>query len=454
MFFICILFTGCGENFLEEKPNSSIINPKTLAEFQTLLDNDEMLNSTGGLAQMAADEYFVIDKTTFDALQTPTEKGSYLWSKDLYGKGSNVSDWNRPYKAIFYANSVIDGLNALKVNAKDQVAWNNLKGSALFFRAYAFHDLARSFCPVYNENTADKDLGLPLKKSSGIDVILQRSSLKDTYNQIVADLNEALPLLRDDFSTPQKNRPSKTAVTALLARIYLYMGKYNEAEKAANACLEKYNTLIDYNKISTDSDSPFANTSDETIFFSRQIVEYYITLYTTYILEIGVNPTLLALYEPNDLRLQIFYEKNKLNNYNVKRGYVKEGVYAFTGLAVDEIMLIKAECAARRNDPTLAISLLNTLLTNRYKTGTFEGLRSMSSTDALQRVLLERQKELVWRALRWSDLKRLNRDGANITLRRKLGDIEYSLSPNSPNYTFPIPLDEINLGGIQQNIRQ
>jgi hypothetical protein len=71
----------------------------------------------------------------------------------------------------------------------------------------------------------------------------------------------------------------------------------------------------------------------------------------------------------------------------------------------------------------------------------------------LEKILIERRKSLIWRSLRWTDLRRLNKEGKNIELKRKLGDLEFTLAPNSPLYVLPIPDDEIALSGITQNKR-
>lgn len=449
-----LIFSGCKKDFLDAKPNSSIVNPTTLSDYQELLDNNTALNSTGALPQMSCDEYFIVDKNSLDALDYPTYKGAYLWRKDLFGGETNIQDWNGNFKAVYYANSVLDGLKSIEVTSLNKVDFNNIKGEALFFRAYAFYDLARNFCPVYNQATSTTDLGLPLRTSSGIDITLQRSTLQQTFDQIISDLNSAGDLLRDDFSALNRNRPCKTAVNAMLARIYLYMGKYTEASKAADLCLSKYSKLIDYNTVSQTSKTPFSYSADEIIFFSRQQISYSSTTgYTTNTTTIGVDTNLIKMYDSQDLRFVIFFARNALNNYNVKRGYVGGGLYGFTGLATDEIMLIKAECAARADDPQTAVKTLNQLLINRYTSGSFIPIAASTGSNALSEILLERRKELVWRALRWSDLKRLNRDGANITLQRNIGGVQYTLPANSPLYVFPIPSDEIALSGLQQNVR-
>jgi len=57
------------------------------------------------------------------------------------------------------------------------------------------------------------------------------------------------------------------------------------------------------------------------------------------------------------------------------------------------------------------------------------------------------------RGLRWMDVKRLNREGRNISMRRFIDGKEYVLSPNDKRYALAIPEDIITFTGIQQNPR-
>ena len=86
-------------------------------------------------------------------------------------------------------------------------------------------------------------------------------------------------------------------------------------------------------------------------------------------------------------------------------------------------------------------------------TGTFTPYPIQSAAEALDTILVERRKELAFRGIRWSDLRRLNKEGWNITLTRNLNGVMYTLPPNSELYTLPIPPDVINSSGIIQNPR-
>ena len=120
-----------------------------------------------------------------------------------------------------------------------------------------------------------------------------------------------------------------------------------------------------------------------------------------------------------------------------------------------EFYLTKAECLARNGSVTEAISTLNKLLITRYKTGSYTPVSVTDQQEALSIILLERRKELLFRGIRWTDLRRLNLEASTaVTIYRKLNGTSYKLEPNSPNYTLPVADDVIQLSNIPQNMRQ
>jgi tetratricopeptide (TPR) repeat protein len=453
---VFIISTSCKKDFLDAKPSSALVTPTQLKDFQALLENVDVMNrATPALLHLGADEYLFTNDAAWASTAYNAERNSYTWAKDLYEGQKNIKDWNAGYTAIFVANSVIEGLDKLDVNSETRVEWNNLKGWALFMRAYVLYDLVRSFSPVYDRATAKSDLGMPVRLKPGIDEIKPRASLEETYQQIIADLNSAGTLLPPEIAVNNRERPSGVAVSALLARIYLSMRNYEKAEEYAVSALDMYSTLIDYNTINPAERIPFSMNNAETILNTTIITNYYdVSSIGGFINFVTVNPELYNLYADNDLRKQIFFGTNIQSGMIYMRfGYAGAYVSPFSGLATDELYLIRSECQARRNDASGAMLTLNTLLIKRYRREQFVPLTAASSANALNIILTERRKELVWRCLRWSDLKRLNKEGANIILSRSVNAKTYTLLPNDPRYVFPIPDDEIALSGIQQNIR-
>ncbi|MFB2120815.1 RagB/SusD family nutrient uptake outer membrane protein [Parapedobacter sp. 2B3] len=450
-----VSLAGCQEGFLDVKPSSGIVQPTTLDDFQQLLDNMSVMNRFSPiLPQLSSDEYYYLSEDTWLAARTETERHAYIWNKDVFGGEVEVKAWNAPYEAIFYANSVLSGLSELEVSDENHTHYNEIAGAAYFFRANAFFELLKSFAPVYDAQTADTDLGIPLRLQPEIDEIVPRSSVRAGYNQVIADLGRAAQTLTGTTPPDSRNRPSKLAAYALFARLYTSMRQYDKAEKYADSVLALYNELIDYNTISQTSTSPFLRTNAETIVRFTTAIGFNAASYARNDNTFSVDSNLIASYDQNDLRLKIYFSPlNGGKGHYIKRGYNGTGVVPFTGLATDEIMLIKAECAARKGDTNIAMNLLNQLLETRFVTGTYIPLRGLGAQEALNTVLLERRKSLIWRSLRWDDLRRLNKEGANIVLTRVLGSNEYTLLPNSPRYVFNIPADEISMSHIQQNER-
>ena len=443
---------GCKESYLDAKPRTDLLVPKSLDDYTALLDNTTVLNYTSALGQMAADEYVFVSYQTWQSTFSATERNSYIWAKDIFQGEIARLDWNRPYISIFYANNVLEGLEQLSIKNTEKA--RQLKGWALFIRAFAYYDLAKTFCVAYNPTTANIDLGLPLRRSASIDVILPRSNLQETYDLILTDLIQASQLLGIDFPAKNRNRPYKGTALAMLSRVYLSMNKFTESEKYADDALVLYNQLIDFNTVSQTNASPFAIDNSETIFSTAQVSDYGITINTVSNTGVMVDPNLLSSYKVNDLRKAIYFGLNANGRYYFKRGYYGSGNYPFSGIATNEIILNKAECLARRNEVQPAMDLLNSLLVKRFDNRfVYVKLVATNAEEAIAQILLERRKELVWRGLRWADLKRLNQNGAGIILKRSLNGTDYLLPANSPKYALPIPDDEIYRSGIQQNPR-
>lgn len=446
-------FLGCNKK-LDLKPNSNIILPKSLRDLELMLENTDVMNFTPALAQMSADEYIIPNLEGWESLEKTTSKNSSLWKKNIYEGETHIRDWEVPYTAIFYCNNVLNILASENLN--NDIEKKRLKGWALFSRAYAFYSLVSIFSNSYGENSYS-DMGVPLKLNPGIDEIVQRSSVQQTYDQILSDALEASELLQQNIIEGKINQPSKVAAYAFLARVYLSMRKYDKAEEYAEKTLSIYSKLTDYNTLSK-TDFAWSYYGEEVIYFSCQINEYYDLTNAWLSPNYSIDPRLLALYDPSDLRLDIYFDKNPDGYYNIKR---INTFYSnpFTGLATDEIYLIKAECLARRGEILLSMNFLNTLVSKRWNPNftetyiPYKDIIASTPEDALNKILLERRKSLVWRSLRWTDLKRLNLEGRNIILTRKLDNTTYTLEPNSPRYIMPIPDDEVMLSGIKQNVR-
>ena len=438
--------------FLDTKPNSTLIVPTTLADCQALLDNDLVMGLTPVLGDVSADNYYV----PFSFWQTLDIKAAnaYVWAKDIYAGQVQVPDWDLPYSQVLYANVVLDGLNNMTGGEVNSDQYNMVKGEALFTRSYAFFNIAELFAPVYDSATASSDMGIPLRVTADINVKSVRSSVKVTYDTVINNLLQAVRLLPAAIPVTNLNRPSRPAAMALLARVYLSLRNYALAGIYADSALQAYSMLIDYaSQVDTSLSRPFTKQNPEIIYQSN-VVQYQSPepliglLYTS----TQIDSVLLGSYDPNDLRRHAFYKTSMAGTTYLKDGY-SGFIFPFTGLATDELYLIRAECAARAGKTSDAMTFINSLLQHRWGAGTFPGYSFGSAAEALDTILLERRKELPFRGVRWSDLRRFNQEGTNIILTRNLNGSIYHLDPSSELYTLPIPPDVLSISDIPDNPR-
>lgn len=438
----CLFFSSC-KKYLDAKPDKTIAVPTTIQDFQAMLDNSNFNTEYPVAGDIASDDYFLkaSDLSSFDE----PEQLTYVWAANA----SNDMDWNYNYGNVESCNVILDGLKKLST-APANSEQAEIQGSALFLRGYTFFQLANVFSLPYNAQTSSSLPGIPLRLSSDITVKTTRSSMFDTYQQIISDLKIAAGLL--PITPKVKTRPSKPAAFAALARTYLAMQDYANANVYADSCLQLYNKLIDYNTLDSTSTNPIALFNDEVIFHAVASAGFDGVLNPYYA---NVDTTLYASYAANDLRKNNFYTYAGNGYYAFKGDYSGQSFgQLFNGIAVDEVLLVRAETYARLNNISKAIDDLNSLLIKRYAKSSFVPYPE-TYANALPLILQERRKELAFRSeIRWGDLRRLNLDTrfAKI-LARHINGTTYTLPLNDKRYAFLIPVSVIQTTGIIQNSR-
>jgi len=453
--FPILIGYGCKKQdaFLDAKPNEALATISTLAQCQLLLQDEQLFNTfDSSMGEVSSDDYY-ITTSVWTNLGTQ-EQNLYIFAKQIDPAGGNDVTWTNLYSQIYYANTVLDALPNITIAASDQTTFNNVKGEALFFRAIAFYNLVQTFALPYDPNTASTDLGIPLRLTSALIGIDVRASEQACYNQILQDLQTAVTLLPTVAQDPA--RPTQSAANGLLSRVYLAMGNYNQSLQYANAYLAVSNQLIDYNTVTSGKATNSFSTAQ---FVAEDIYHTKMYSYTSTITGYKsiTDSTLYRSYTTNDLRKTLFFIITNglpyfIGTYDNSGG--NSGGYAYSGIATDEIYLTRAECNARLGNTNAAMTDLNTLLITRWKTGTFVPYTAISADDALQQILTERRKELLYRGLRWTDLRRLNKDSRfATTVTHIVNGVTYTLPPNSALYAMPIADNEISISGIQQNQR-
>lgn len=443
LFLLLCLATGC-ESFLDEKPDKKQVVPTTLADFQALLDRHNIMNSGDpGAGEVSADNYYLAE-SDWSGLTKEEYRRMYIWEKDnLFSRGSN--EWDYAYTPVYTANLILEHMEMSDNKSQDQAKWNNVRGQALFVRAKAFLQVAGIWAQAYDQNTAAAEPGIPLRTSTDFNARSERASLQETYEKILLDLKESASLLPDAQVHPL--RPSRAAAYALLARTYLYMRQYPEVEMYADSSLQIFSTLQNYNTLDPKAAFPFQAGSNEISYRS-----YTFTPAPLYPGTAKIDSLLYKSYASDDLRKKVFFRDNGNGTFGFKGSY-QGNSNLFSGMATDEVYLMRAEARARQGKVERAMEDLNTLLVTRWRTGTFVHFEAASQEDAIKLILIERRKELLMRGLRWMDIKRLNKEGANMTLTRVLNGKTFTLPPHDLRYALPLPEDVIELSGMAQNPR-
>jgi len=433
-----IQLSSC-KKYLDAKPDQTLSTPSTIDDLEGILNNYNFLNAKFPAAGDVASDNYYLNTADLNSLTVQRQRMFYIWQKD----NDIGTDYSSPYMAIEYANILLDALP--NVSGGDVNTRNNIRGNALFLRGALHLSLAQLFAKPYVQASAGTDLGIALRLTSDITIKPVRSTVAATYNSILTDLQQSIPLL--PANPTMKYQASKPAAYGMLAKAYLSMNDYVNAGLYADSALTLYNKLIDYNTVSTSATLPFAEFNDEVIYDARSAQPQALTA-----AKARVDSTLYASYSANDLRKIIFFKSNATGTF-FKPNYCGVNQNAiFTGIATDELYLIQAETQARAGNTSGASSTLNSLITKRYKAGTYIPYAITDNHQLLIVILQERRKELLLRGTRWTDLRRLNQDPQfAITLYRNVNGTSYQLLPGSDRYVFEIDQNAVNISGLIQN---
>jgi hypothetical protein len=454
---LIVLGSSC-KKWLDKRQNDDLSVPTTVFDLQALLDDKARLNErvTPSMVEASADDFFML-QTQYDGLAANhSYVAPYTWDADPF----NVdNDWRMCYYPVYVANLCLQQLKTIQRTDLNSREWDNVKGSAFFLRAYFFLELLWTYSKAYDQTTAESDLGIVLRLKADVNDKSARATNLQSYEQVINDAKESAKYLPD--RSIHCLRPSKAAAYGLLARSYLSMREYDSALKYSNQALLIRGEIMDYNNdpdITTSFSSalsPFKKYNKETIFFSGMNSFYPVCLpdYSR------IDTFLYSSYQSNDLRKKAFFRPQGANYFSFKGNYTPENDHLFTGIATDELVLIQAECLARVGgtnkvgDKDSALAVLNGLLIKRFEKNNFIPIAAFDLRETLMIIIMERRKELLMRGLRWMDLKRLNKEGANIILKRVINNTNYALPANDNRYAQPVPQEIIALSGVIQNPR-
>ncbi len=403
---ICCLLFAC-EDFIEvDQPTGQIPSEVVFEDEATATAavasiyaklRDEVL-LTGNLFGMNILMGFYADELDY---YSDTNSDIYpFYSHEMMATNDVVKTiWDGSYKAIYMSNLVLEGLESsteLNIEIKNQI-----KGEALFLRAIVHFYLLNLF----------NDIPYVVTTNYLINQDVSRSSMEEVYSYILTDLLEAKELLADTYVSAERVRANKFVVSALLSRVYLYMGYWENAISESSLVINNtglFNLEPIENEFLKESGSAIlqfkprssGDNTDEAIYF-------YFVSGPPFLM--SMTPTLVSSFESDDLRLQNWIRLVTDGNQNWYAPYKYQEVentgsskeYSMV-LRLSEQYLIRSEARFRLGDMIGAEQDLN-VIRNRAGLEDYSG----SSLEMINAILDERRHELFTEyGHRWFDLKR------------------------------------------------
>lgn len=409
----------------------------------------------------------ILSDNTYETLESLVNYQRVANWEYLSNEGYFNSVWIQPYQVIYQANIIINGIDKYKTESEPK--YNRILGQALAARAIAHFDLLRAFSNDLDRNSTN--LGVVIKTNNDI-ASPSRSTVKEVYDAIYADLSRAITLLGTvDAAINGSTRANIdiNGARAAMARVALYAKDYNTAVSNASAVINAIplSTIANYPGIWNDANNSevvwcIQNNSGDpgSPFPSADVMSFRFNRST-----FAAHPSLTSLYDiANDVRFTSFYFTRPTAGGNTLaiqkfrgKGAASDNLTNFKVFRTSEMYLIRAEAYARLGgaNEALATADINTLRTNRI-TGFTNG--SWTGTALLTEIENERRRELAIEGHRWFDLKRTSRTiarplitGANGTVNAN-GNVKTSLTNTSTKWVWPIPEAETRINSnIVQN---
>lgn len=421
-----LLLSAC--DMLDIQPTGKVI-PQSLAEYRALLATAyKNVPDTRGLASFRSDEMYVKD----DSWELDRYAKIERWD-DFSAQGQTTSfEWKNFYTVMFTANYTIEQWKDINQGSEEDI--NQLIGECYLLRAYMHFLLVNLYGQPYTRPGALETKAVPLKLNSDINEILRKNTVADIYKSVLSDINEAEKLInKEAWEQSFSYRFTKLSVKALRARVYLYMGLWEDAYTAAEAALTDRNTLEDFNAETFILPNNYQS--------AENITALERGMSSNYTQAGALSEALLSLYEAGDLRPDAYFKPADRNGYRFSQKSGKDDFRC--SFRVGEMYLNAAEAAAQADKLPQARTRLLELMQKRYTPDAYAAkataVNAMNKEALIKEILDERARELAFEGHRWFDLRRTTRP----RIEKVLNGETYVLEEDDQRYTIQIPREAI-----------
>lgn len=491
IFLSAFIFIGVCSFLLTSCNKDELLNPEptTLITDVAAFDTPERIeNQVNGLysklkaSSFLGSRYYIIsDIRAGDFISTNLNAATGATSYQLNAETTTdeVGDiWASGYQAINASNVFIDKMKAGGIEVTGEEIGNNYIAEARLIRALSYYYLLQLYARPFWDGSGSKP-GLPLRLDGNTEpgnYDLARSSVKETYDQIIIDLDFAEQNLPEEYNSSFLNttRAHKNTAIALKTKVYLSMHDYpnviEEANKIVSNTAPFHAPTGVHNALASDIHEVFEPpyTTSESIFsmpFTNQdapgeaLSNWYLPGtgdggtpdsngdggYSLNPDGIPANPN----WTENDDRRDFLLEGPKSGKLWLTK-FSEASPYTdyVPVIRYSEVLLNLAEALARNTNSVdaRAVELLSAVRNRSDKTTQFSVSDFGSEADLIDAIVTERQIEFLGEGIRNADIMRLG-----IDIPAKPAHSVGAASPSDYNYIFPIPIDELNLNNLMTN---
>ncbi|WP_089896923.1 RagB/SusD family nutrient uptake outer membrane protein [Chitinophaga arvensicola] len=422
-------FISCSKDFLEVIPMGNQV-AVTTDDYDKLMNDPRfyMTNVVGWQeAVLMGDE--IGAEAAFLNVNTVWPVRLFQWADSIYKPGEQSPFMlTENLVSMYTVNKIINEVMAATEGTEAQK--KAILAEAKATRAWLNFQFVNYYTKPYQAATAATDPGFPIiVKADVTQQHFDRGTVQEIYDFMIKDLTEALP---DVPAQPRiATRMSKPAVEGMLGKVYLFMGRYQDAlplfskalaDVAANGTPVLYNYNREFAPGGTflpidptfGPQGPGINRNDLKEAVLSKV--FYNGPYTGNMFAtdgLVLMPQTAALYSANDLRLLLYTNKNMDGSINAGGRLRKYGVtYSRWGLQLPELYLLSAECKARTNDLNGAVTDVETLRRNRMPAAaaTVPATIAGNQVALIKFIIDERTREFAQEGYRWFDMRRLSPD--------------------------------------------
>ncbi|WP_188316214.1 RagB/SusD family nutrient uptake outer membrane protein [Chitinophaga agrisoli] len=465
---LLIILVSCKKDFMNTPPGDKAV---TTEYINSLAACDELLN--GVYLKLSNPFYTGLNNIVYAEVISDNAKpktgasqlnAPYLWSMttSMSVSTSNSglemnSTWASGYAVLRQLAYVLENVD--KYRSEDTKKADNIKAQALAIRALVHYQLVNVFAQPYFFTPDASHPGIPYVIASDYSLAIKRSSVADVYKNMIADLNDAIPLFAGENKKVVMN---KNAARALLSRLYLFKRDYVDAVGLSLQVLAEVPLMMNTTSLPTNyPHNLFTDNESEALFqltpLAIGINASVSTSYAGYYFN-STNPIFYATADVADLLAE--YAQDLRNEWVKKSGdnwiitkFPKGVVAGFsdpskshyqTLLRSSEMCLTAAECYCSLNKEDSARYYLNLI---RERVGVpIVNATGVALTDSIAK---ERRKELCFEGIRMYDLLRA---GKSIYRKDATNPLAVTLPYPSNKAIAPLPLTETQLNGLEQNV--